>query len=204
MCMYTTCCLCCLNRPCQRDEIYTPEKLLPRFSPRCICYLCSGTDAPRRRDVGQETEDASRAGLRTLRLQIEAGAPASQTVGTIVEDVIVEGQELLTTEVRVFVCVLRYTVVAPQIPPRSLPQHFPGERTMCHECVQLKLSLMAIAWFVVSKRGCYMCPTGGQIDDKCVNACARSVQYRDRRKSGLLPLVSLSLPARLIFSLFSP
>lgn len=38
-------------------------------------------------------------GLRKLRRQIDEGLPASQTVGTLVNDVIVRGQELLTTEV---------------------------------------------------------------------------------------------------------
>ena len=51
------------------------------------------------RELARETDGVSREGLRTLRKQIDEGAPASQTIETIVNDVIAEGQELLTTEV---------------------------------------------------------------------------------------------------------
>ncbi|CAN0013886.1 unnamed protein product, partial [Ectocarpus sp. 12 AP-2014] len=55
-------------------------------------------DGPWRREVVQAAEGESRAGLRALRKQIDEGAPASQTIDTIANDVIVDGQELLTTE----------------------------------------------------------------------------------------------------------
>ncbi|CAN0203799.1 unnamed protein product [Ectocarpus sp. 6 AP-2014] len=60
-----------------------------------------GEDGPWRREGGQAAEGESRAGLRALRKQIDEGAPASQTIGTIANDVIVGGQELLTTEASV-------------------------------------------------------------------------------------------------------
>lgn len=54
---------------------------------------------PWRREFSQEVEGVSKAGLRALRTQIDEGAPASKTAGTLVNDIIVDGQELLTTEV---------------------------------------------------------------------------------------------------------
>lgn len=57
-------------------------------------------EVPWRREFVQEKEGVSMEGLRKLRRQIDDGAPASQTVGTLMNDVIVRGQELLTTEVR--------------------------------------------------------------------------------------------------------
>ena len=56
-------------------------------------------EEPWRRELVQETEGVSMEGLRKLRRKIDEGAPASQTLGTLVNDVIVRGQELLTTEV---------------------------------------------------------------------------------------------------------
>lgn len=75
--------------------------MLPRF---LVCLLLGpwrsdGEDGPWRREGGQAAEGVSTAGLRALRKQIDEGAPASQTIGTIANDVIVDGQELLTTEV---------------------------------------------------------------------------------------------------------
>ncbi|CAM9163186.1 unnamed protein product [Ectocarpus fasciculatus] len=60
-------------------------------------------DGPWRREGGQaaEGEGVSRVGLRALRKQIDEGAPVSQTIETIANDVIVDGQELLTTEASV-------------------------------------------------------------------------------------------------------
>lgn len=48
--------------------------------------------------VGQ-AEGVSKAGLRDLRRQIDEGATAAETIGTLVKDVMAGGQELLTTEV---------------------------------------------------------------------------------------------------------
>lgn len=56
---------------------------------------------PWRRELLQDAEGVSKAGLRALRRQIDEGAPASKTAGTLVNDILVEGQEILTTEVPV-------------------------------------------------------------------------------------------------------
>eukprot|EP00752_Nemacystus_decipiens_P006739 g6058.t1 len=58
-------------------------------------------EEPWRREFVQENEGVSMEGLRKLRRQIDDGAPASQTVETLMNDVIVRGQELLTTEASV-------------------------------------------------------------------------------------------------------
>ncbi|CAM9375578.1 unnamed protein product, partial [Laminaria digitata] len=58
-------------------------------------------DSQRPPRVGGEAEGVSKAGLRALRRQIDDRAPASETIGTLVNDVIVGGQEMLTTEASV-------------------------------------------------------------------------------------------------------
>ncbi len=72
--------------------------------PSCWLSRSSGTAEKEEeewwnRELVRKTEGVAREGLRALRAQIDEGAPASQTIGTIVDDVVVEGQELLTTEV---------------------------------------------------------------------------------------------------------
>ena len=52
-----------------------------------------------RREVKRDAEDVSRAGLRKLRQQIDEGASVEEMIATVVHDVIVDDQELLTTEV---------------------------------------------------------------------------------------------------------
>lgn len=66
----------------------------------CSVWKNSSTEEePWQREYVQAEEDLSMEGLRELRKQIDGNAPVSQTMGTLMNDVIVRGQELLTTEV---------------------------------------------------------------------------------------------------------
>eukprot|EP00903_Cladosiphon_okamuranus_P010791 g10197.t1 len=78
-------------------------KARPRAKAWALGYSVrvSVEEEPWRRESVQEEQEASMEGLRKLRRQIDEGLPATQTMGTLVNDVIVRGQELLTTEVSV-------------------------------------------------------------------------------------------------------
>ncbi|CAM9423150.1 unnamed protein product [Scytosiphon promiscuus] len=66
-----------------------------------VAMVASTTDEPQQPDSRQGIEGVSSAGIRTLRAQIDEGATASQTIATILDGIIMEGQELLTTEASV-------------------------------------------------------------------------------------------------------
>lgn len=97
------------KRCCTMHMTVIHMNILPPWLPLSLCVILSGSSSsstegrgePWRRELLQEAEGVSKAGLRALRSQIDEGAPASKTAGTLMNDVIVDGQELLTTEVPV-------------------------------------------------------------------------------------------------------